>query len=40
MKAVMKELQKLNINGSQLVEWPVDHCLDLESSTKKGRSCK
>jgi hypothetical protein len=39
MKAVMKKLEENNINGSQFVEWPMNHCLDLESSTNR-RSCK
>jgi hypothetical protein len=30
----MKELQKNNINVSQLVEWPADHCKQAESSTE------
>jgi len=26
----MKELQKKNIDVNQLVEWPVDHCQQVE----------
>jgi hypothetical protein len=39
MKAVMKELEENNIDGSQFVEWPMNHCLDLETSTNRRR-CK
>jgi hypothetical protein len=38
LKDVMKELQKNNIDFTQLVEWKTDHCLPPESSTEEGSS--
>ena len=35
MMDVLKELQENNIDVSQLVEWPVDHCQQAESSTEE-----
>jgi hypothetical protein len=37
-KDVLKYLQENNIDVSQLVVWPKDHCQQAEFSTKVGRS--
>ena len=33
---VLKDLQDNNIDVSQLVEWPADHCQEAQSSTEEG----
>jgi len=38
VKDVLKELQKINIDVSQLVEWNANNCQQEESSTEGG-SC-
>jgi len=37
VKDVLKELQKNNIDVSQLVEWNANHCQQTESSSEGGR---
>jgi len=32
--SVLKEMQEKNINDSQLVDWPADHCQQAESPTE------
>jgi len=38
VEEVGHKLQEKNIDVSQLAEWPVDHCQQVESSTEKQRS--
>jgi hypothetical protein len=38
VKDLMKDLQENNIDVSQLVEWPADHCQQAGSSTTGGSS--
>jgi hypothetical protein len=36
VKLVLKELKKNNIDASQLLDWPADHCEQAESSEEEG----
>jgi len=38
VKRAMKELQKHNIDVSQLVVWSTDHCQEAESSNEGGNA--